>query len=59
MNLRGVREGDIVRLHDDPSLWLVDVIEGKLLRIRVPRSNTTRKVGARAVADAWRKVGRR
>jgi hypothetical protein len=60
MNLRGVREGDIVRLRDDASLWLVVSRQGQALRLRIPRgASATRRVSSRQVVEAWRRVGHR
>lgn len=60
MNLRGVRDGDVVRLVDDSSLWIVTGRDGPKLVLRIPRGSLAiRRAGAREVVEAWRKVGRR
>jgi hypothetical protein len=57
MNLRGIQAGDLVRLEADAALWEVERKDGRELHIRMAsRPLVHRVVGAREVAEAWRKV---
>ena len=55
MKLAGIREGDVVRLEGDPSLWLVTHKEGRSLTLTVPRSSATRRAKGQEVVETWRK----
>ena len=56
MKLTGIKEGDVVRLDGDPSLWLVRGKEGRTLSLTIPRSSATRRAKGAEVVEAWRKV---
>lgn len=64
MNLSGIREGDVVKLRDDPSLWLVHQkvpnVKGRpgTLALRMPRSGASCTAKAGQVETHWRKRGR-
>lgn len=64
MNLAGIREGDVVQLKDDPSLWLVkrkEAAAGKpgRLHLWIPRGGASCSARAGQITTHWRRAGRR
>ena len=59
MNLRGIGEGDIVRLRDDATLWVITRRQGQRLSLRLSRGPATRNTTAHELVAAWKRVQRK